>query len=296
MSIASIPHPRCQKILPAVYSDSLSYYEELCHLVAKINEVIETFNEYEEIIDRLANLSADIEGMEIDIATLKSQMLSAQSDINSLINNFDALVKEDGRLQSEIDALTAKVDSVTKDYENIIRYIDSAVARVKIENQAEWMKYKETVNTLLAEMRKQIADIMEIINELPNTVYNPVRGYREGFNKNNADIYQDLRYGGFTNAELSEFGVSNTHVASLVHNNRDYALHAKKRFKRHYVFSPVSGLEVSHANALSQVLDQIIGIMPNDVFYAYMAGEGLTNDDLSTLINSNFERITANLA
>lgn len=296
MSIASIPHPRCQKILPAVYSDSLSYYEELCHLVAKINEVIETFNEYEDIINKLANLSADLEGMEIDIAALKSEMLSAQSDINSLINNFDALVKEDGRLQSEIDVLSTKVDSVTKEYNNIIRYIDNAVARVKIENQAEWMKYKETVNTLLAGMRKQIADIMEIINELPNTVYNPVRGYKEGFNKNNADIYQDLRYGGFTNAELSEFGVSNTHVASLVHNNRDYALHAKKRFKRHYVFSPVSGLEVSHANALSQVLDQIIGIMPNDVFYTYMAGEGLTNDDLSTLIDSNFERITANLA
>ncbi len=296
MSIASIPHPRCQKILPAVYSDSLSYYEELCHLVAKINEVIETFNEYEDIINRLANLSADIEGMEIDIATLKSQMLSAQSDINSLINNFDALVKEDGRLQSEIDALTAKVDSVTKEYNNIIRYIDNAVARVKIENQAEWITYKQTINTILAGMKAQLAEIEKLLDELPHEVYNPVRGYREGFNKNNADIYQDLRYGGFTNAELSEFGVSNTHVASLVHNNRDYALHAKKRFKRHYVFSPVSGLEVSHANALSQVLDQIIGIMPNDVFYAYMTGEGLTNDDLSTLIDSNFERITANLA
>ena len=296
MSIASIPHPRCQKILPAVYSDSLSYYEELCHLVAKINEVIETFNEYEEIINRLANLSADIEGIELDVTSLKSQMLSAQLDIESLINNFDALVKEDGRLQTEINRLTVKINAITKEYDSIIRYVDNAVSRVKIENQAEWTSYKQTINTMLAGMRAQIEELERIVEQLPTSVYNPVRGYKEGFDKNNADIYQDLRYGGFTNAELSEFGVSNNHVASLVHNNRDYALHAKKRFKRHYVFSPVSGLEVSHANALSQVLDQIIGIMPNDVFYAYMAGEGLTNNDLSTLIDSNFERITANLA
>ena len=296
MSIASIPHPRCQKILPAVYSDSLSYYEELCHLVAKINEVIETFNEYEDIINRLADLSADLEGIELDIATLKSEMLSAQSDINSLINNFSALVKEDGRLQSEIDALTGKVDSITSQYDLLIHYVDTQIAKVKIDNQAEWIEYKQTVNTMLARMQAQITELKRILEDVPTSVYNPVRGYREGFNKNNADIYHDLRYGGFTNAELSEFGVSNNHVVSLVHNNRDYALHAKKRFKRHYVFSPVSGLEVSHANALSQVLDQIIGIMPNDVFYAYMAGEGLTNNDLSTLIDSNFERITANLA
>ena len=34
-----------QKILPLVYDDSLSYYEVLAKLTAKINEVIETFNE-----------------------------------------------------------------------------------------------------------------------------------------------------------------------------------------------------------------------------------------------------------
>lgn len=41
-----IPYFRffCQKVLPAVYDDSLSYYELLCKLVAKLNEVIESTN------------------------------------------------------------------------------------------------------------------------------------------------------------------------------------------------------------------------------------------------------------
>lgn len=35
----------CQHVLPAVYDDSLSYYELLCKIVDKVNEVIESNNE-----------------------------------------------------------------------------------------------------------------------------------------------------------------------------------------------------------------------------------------------------------
>ena len=296
MSIASILHPRCQKILPAVYSDSLSYYEEICHLVAKLNEVINTFNEYEEVINELARLVLDIEGIEIDVAQLKKDVINLQSDVTSIVDNIDALVKEDGRLQTEIDRLNTKINAVVYQYDNIIRYVDNAVASVKIENQAEWKEFTRVVNIMLAQMRAEIEDLRRLVDGLPTEVYNPVRGYKEGFNKNNADVYEDLRYLGFTNAELSEFGVSNNHVASLVHNNRDYALFAKKRFKRNYVFSPVTGVEVSHANALSQVLDAIIGKMSNEEFYAYMDTNSLTNDDLSSLYTINYDRITVELS
>ena len=34
----------CHKILPLVYDDSLSYYEFLCKMNAKLNEVIDSTN------------------------------------------------------------------------------------------------------------------------------------------------------------------------------------------------------------------------------------------------------------
>lgn len=40
----------CQKILPAVYDDSLSYYELLCKVVDKLNELVEQSNEQSEVI------------------------------------------------------------------------------------------------------------------------------------------------------------------------------------------------------------------------------------------------------
>lgn len=40
----------CQKVLPAVYDDSLSYYELLCKIVHKLNEMIEVDNIQSEAI------------------------------------------------------------------------------------------------------------------------------------------------------------------------------------------------------------------------------------------------------
>ena len=54
----------CRRVLPAVYDDSLSYYEQLARLVAKINEVIESDNELRHIVE---NIDGTIEQTVTDI-------------------------------------------------------------------------------------------------------------------------------------------------------------------------------------------------------------------------------------
>ena len=63
----------CQKVLPLVYDDSLSYYEVLCKVVDYINKLIETDKE----------LISDVE-------TLKAEMAVVQS----WIANFDTAFAE----------------------------------------------------------------------------------------------------------------------------------------------------------------------------------------------------------
>lgn len=43
----------CQKVLPLVYDDSLSYYEVLCKVVNYINNLIDTSNEIIQYVDEL---------------------------------------------------------------------------------------------------------------------------------------------------------------------------------------------------------------------------------------------------
>lgn len=63
----------CQKVLPLVYDDSLSYYEVLCKVVTYLNNVIEGTNG---VID-------DVEELKNDLAT-----------VQNWINNFDTKYAE----------------------------------------------------------------------------------------------------------------------------------------------------------------------------------------------------------
>lgn len=61
-------HFWCQKVLPLVYDDSLSYYEVLGKMANKLNEIITNWNDTDQTFNELQS--------EID-------------DINRWINNFD---------------------------------------------------------------------------------------------------------------------------------------------------------------------------------------------------------------
>lgn len=51
----------CQKILPAVYDDSLSYYEVLCKFLEKLNEVIDSYNGYDSVLEQLVRLVEELQ-------------------------------------------------------------------------------------------------------------------------------------------------------------------------------------------------------------------------------------------
>lgn len=55
MDVKPLNHFRfwCQKVLPLVYDDSLSYYELLCKVVNYINNLIDTNNHIIEYVDEL---------------------------------------------------------------------------------------------------------------------------------------------------------------------------------------------------------------------------------------------------
>lgn len=44
INLKEAPRWYCQKVLPTSYDDSLSYYENLCKLTEKMNEIIEAIN------------------------------------------------------------------------------------------------------------------------------------------------------------------------------------------------------------------------------------------------------------
>lgn len=71
----------CQKVLPLVYDDSLSYYELLCKVVGKLNELAENQN----------NLSDEIKQVAQDLDNFKAQVPGmVEAKVEEWLNNYIA--------------------------------------------------------------------------------------------------------------------------------------------------------------------------------------------------------------
>ncbi len=247
-----------------------SWIATITELQAALTEI----NEFDARLTALEALKSTIEQSAADIANLKA----TDADI------YQQLDKLKGSLDGITDAYTALIESVRVEMLN-------KIAIEATERKADDDKLANRIALITIDYDRQLAEIQEKLKELvPVDVFNRVAGKRLDLNHNNYNIYEDLRYLGFTNAELSSFGQSNENVASLVHNNRDFALFAKKRFKRGYPFSPITGKRQNLTNELSNIIVLVGGGVSNGELASYMEANGLTNADLNTLLTDNFRR------
>lgn len=111
----------CQKVLPLVYDDSISYYELLNKMVVYLNNVIQDFNTVAENFDNLDDAFDTLQGSYNDT---KNAMLSAYEQLQSYVNNyFDNL-----DVQEEINN---KLDQMAEDgslSELLEPFIESQIA------------------------------------------------------------------------------------------------------------------------------------------------------------------------
>lgn len=102
----------CQKVLPLVYDDSLSYYEVLCKVVKYINDLIDSDKE---IID--------------DIDALKADMQTVQKWIDSF--SYEPLLEMVKKMVNEY--ITAGVYFGLTDSGYFVAYIPSAWKDIKFK-------------------------------------------------------------------------------------------------------------------------------------------------------------------
>ena len=92
----------CQKVLPLVYDDSISYYELLNKIVVYLNNVISDFNTVAENFDNLDDAFDTLQGSYNDT---KNAMLSAYDQLQSYVNNyFDNLDVQD-KINNKLDQM-----------------------------------------------------------------------------------------------------------------------------------------------------------------------------------------------
>lgn len=141
-----IPYFRfwCQKVLPAVYDDSLSYYELLCKLVAKLNEVIKSTNGVTDAFNELVEYV--------------NHYLDSQN-FQELVNNKLDEMARDGTLANLINVtifgeLNDKVEQNTLDIGNLKHRVETVEGNIN------------TINGDIVNIKNDIRDIIEQLGDI----------------------------------------------------------------------------------------------------------------------------------
>lgn len=156
----------CHKILPLVYDDSLSYYEVLCKVQKKINELIENNNElirqwelYKNEIDKAfgeykKQLQAQIDEMKADISSFE-EMINAEITAfkNTVNNQLAAQTKTINDFKTEVNKRLKEQDTAIQSYSDAILRSE---AQHKVEVQNTLDEFQTSMNTRLDQQDKTI--------------------------------------------------------------------------------------------------------------------------------------------
>lgn len=116
-----------QKVLPLVYEDSLSYYEVLCKVTSKLNDVIEEVNNITVDILKDANAYTDeqIAKFETTLQNYIAEIEQTESELNKKYNEFEKITN--AQLQIFNNRLNNFDDTIKNAIIGANAYTDNAI-------------------------------------------------------------------------------------------------------------------------------------------------------------------------
>lgn len=197
-------YPRFTPILPLVYDDTLSYYEQLCKFASKLNELVDGLNNFNENVEDMVDSKISILKEYVDNENKKQDDITTEkfNDVYNFINNKI----------NEIYTYINNGDTILKNY------IDNEIKKLK-----EWVNEAVLGNII---------------------IYDPTTGYKNPLETVLSHIYDALRYWGincyqFDSANITCDYFDNKNMTALEFDTKSLEIIGK--YYPHYIFNPIDG-------------------------------------------------------
>lgn len=174
-----IPYMRfwCQKVLPAVYDQSLSYYEALCRMGALLNKMVEQLEDMQDNIDALhkaflklqAWVNAEIERFETD---MENRFAEFKQEIYDLFQQYkeeaDTYIKN--QLEKYKTETTNWLSQKFEDFKTQANnYINEIFNNYKTETDQIFNQWKTDFTNQYNQWKQEVKqDITNINNQIDN--------------------------------------------------------------------------------------------------------------------------------
>lgn len=279
----------CYKILPLAYDDSLSYYEVLCKLTKKTNELVDMVNQYYDYADDITELRSLINEVDGKLTNAKNELQrqidNNRDSISGLARrvstnevDINALKEKDKIHDREIDELKKAVNLINVTIDNWNEYIDSKIKQLDAKLSGQIYRLTVDVHTDIDVLTKRVDELAEAMKHLGLDVYNYSANKRLSLDDNNTKLYIDLE-NALSAEEYCSLNLSADDYAKNDMRAIDYMRDGKKRLHFDWVYMAVSGVKQEISNALTEIVDYIEGTLDSDSYTAL----GLTADDYAAL-------------
>ena len=186
-----IPYLRfwCQKVLPAVYDQSLSYYEVLCKLAAFLNKMVEELEKMQDNIDALHKAYKDLQDwVNAEIARFEAHMEQHFDDLTQeLWNRFEEYKNNTNTTLQQWfnDYATNTTNNLNKKFNDFVTNANTRIDQMfntytsstnnefntwKTDFTNQYNQWKDEVNGQISNINSNISSLTKRVTALENMV------------------------------------------------------------------------------------------------------------------------------
>lgn len=179
--------------IPGVYSDTLSYEDNLAQIMKKINELVEQVNNLSNGVnnytdEQIKKLKAELEK---EISALEIKLLAFVSDFEKEISRFEK--ETDNKVQALHDYIDAEILKTNEKIKELKTYIDTQIFNAE-KRQIKYTDNKVGAESIQREAQDEFLNnkIENVVKEFPK-VYNAVLGVKSDVQDTFNSFYEYLR-------------------------------------------------------------------------------------------------------
>lgn len=179
--------------IPGIYSDTLSYEDNLAQIMKKINELVGQVNNLSNVVnnytdEQIKKLKAELEK---EISELEIKLLSFVSDFEKEISRVEK--ETDGKVQVLHDYIDTEILKTNEKIKELKTYIDTQIFNAE-KRQIKYTDNKVGVESIQREAQDEFLSnkIENVVKEFPK-VYNAVLGVKSNVQDTFNSFYEYLR-------------------------------------------------------------------------------------------------------
>lgn len=160
--ITELPFCTCPGVLPQVYSEALSYYEDLRKIQIKLNELIVQTNllitQTDANTGDITNIKSQVTAIQNNLTQVKKDVVVLTSRVQVIENLLSSLTDEVSVLRGLVDSINKQITEIKSDISSINNRIDATLTKI------------DTINTSITDIRGDITQINSKITNINSTL------------------------------------------------------------------------------------------------------------------------------